>query len=204
MWSLDMRFDTRFFAVASCMVGYLEISVIEFGVGVHDFVHYLTAVKRLKVSSTKTFFWREDFCSIGISFTWWIWKRSSIIINIMQRYLRDGSETNKTNTASVVQFKTSAMGKSEYSYLHRIWNNIVCIIEWNILAKEYCIRCSSRWFDLCHWTCWIWQSLFSHNLTFDWFIYLEFTFTNIDRWNRFFRWKSSTARFILLCATRIM
>jgi hypothetical protein len=56
MWSLDMRFDTRFFAVASCMVGYLEISVIEFGIGVHDFVHYLTAVKRLKVSSTKTFF----------------------------------------------------------------------------------------------------------------------------------------------------
>ncbi len=50
MWSLNMRFDTRFFAVASCMFYYLEYSLLEFGRSVGDFVNYLTAVKRIQVS----------------------------------------------------------------------------------------------------------------------------------------------------------
>ena len=50
MWALNMRFDTRFFAVASCMFYYLEYSLLEFGRGVGDFVNYLAAVKRIQVS----------------------------------------------------------------------------------------------------------------------------------------------------------
>jgi hypothetical protein len=50
MWSLDMRFDTRFFAVASCMLGHLEYSLLEFGKGMGDLVNYLAAAKRIQVS----------------------------------------------------------------------------------------------------------------------------------------------------------
>lgn len=49
MRTLDMKFDTRLFAVASCLIHGLEIAVIEFGVGVHNFVHYLTGAKRMRV-----------------------------------------------------------------------------------------------------------------------------------------------------------
>jgi hypothetical protein len=50
MWLLDMRFDTRFFAVASCMLGHLEYSLLEFGKGMGDLVNYLAAAKRIQVS----------------------------------------------------------------------------------------------------------------------------------------------------------
>ena len=49
MWSLDLRFDTRFFAIASCMLGFMRISVIEYFTGaVRDFSHYLSAKNVLK------------------------------------------------------------------------------------------------------------------------------------------------------------
>jgi hypothetical protein len=69
MWSLDMRFDTRVFAVASCMLSHLEISLTDFGVGVRDFVHYITAEKRMKVSLIDNLFRGDAFCFIEVSFT---------------------------------------------------------------------------------------------------------------------------------------
>ncbi|CAF4234850.1 unnamed protein product, partial [Rotaria sp. Silwood2] len=48
MWSLDMNFDIRLYAVASCMLNYLEISLMDFSIVIHDFVHYLTAEKRIQ------------------------------------------------------------------------------------------------------------------------------------------------------------
>ncbi|CAF3332630.1 unnamed protein product [Rotaria socialis] len=48
MWLLSMHFDTGLFAVASCMLGYLEISLMEFGMGMHDLVHYAAAEKRIQ------------------------------------------------------------------------------------------------------------------------------------------------------------
>lgn len=53
MWTLDIKINTRLFAVASCLISDLEIAVMEFGIGVHDFVHYLTAAKRMRVSFIK-------------------------------------------------------------------------------------------------------------------------------------------------------
>jgi hypothetical protein len=69
MWALNMRFDTRFFTIASCMLGNLEITVIDFGVGIRDFVHYLTAEKRITVSLFNNLFTMKAFDFIGISFT---------------------------------------------------------------------------------------------------------------------------------------
>jgi hypothetical protein len=53
MWSLDMRFDTRFFAISSCMISYLEISLFNFGGAIHNLVNYLTAVRRIQVDFSK-------------------------------------------------------------------------------------------------------------------------------------------------------
>ena len=50
MWSLNMRFDTAFFAVVACLLSYLEMSVGDFGVGIRNLVNYLTAAKRIQVS----------------------------------------------------------------------------------------------------------------------------------------------------------
>ena len=49
MFSLDMRFDTRFFAISSVMLGYLEISLLDFGNGIRSLVNYLAAAKRIEV-----------------------------------------------------------------------------------------------------------------------------------------------------------
>ena len=53
LWAWDIRFNIRFFAVAACLISTLELSVLEFGVGVQDFARYLTAAKRLRVSLIK-------------------------------------------------------------------------------------------------------------------------------------------------------
>ena len=55
MWTLDIKFDIRFFAVASCLISDLEIAVMEFGAGAHDFVHYLAAAKRIRVGFIEEF-----------------------------------------------------------------------------------------------------------------------------------------------------
>jgi hypothetical protein len=53
MWSLDMRFDTRFFAISTCMLGYLELSLLDLGTGIRNFVNYLTAARRIEVGIEK-------------------------------------------------------------------------------------------------------------------------------------------------------
>lgn len=50
MWALNIRFDTRFFAIASCMLIHLQYTLIEFGNGVLHLVNYYTATKRIQVS----------------------------------------------------------------------------------------------------------------------------------------------------------
>ena len=55
MWSLDLRFDTQFFAIASCMLGFMRFSVVDFfSNAIRDLSHYLPARKRIEVS-------RHDF-----------------------------------------------------------------------------------------------------------------------------------------------
>ncbi|CAF4950125.1 unnamed protein product, partial [Rotaria sp. Silwood1] len=56
MWSFHIPFDTRFFAVASCILSYLGYSILSFGSGIRNFVNYLTAVKRLQ-----TFLLMDEF-----------------------------------------------------------------------------------------------------------------------------------------------
>ena len=53
MWSLGIKFDTKFFAVAACMLGYMRLSVADFfNYGVRSLVHYLAARKRIQVCMT--------------------------------------------------------------------------------------------------------------------------------------------------------
>jgi hypothetical protein len=50
MWSVGIKFDTRFFAVAACMLGYMRLSIVDmFTYAVRNLVHYLAAKKRLQV-----------------------------------------------------------------------------------------------------------------------------------------------------------
>ncbi len=51
MWSLDIRFDTKFFAVSMCMLAHLRVNVVhQFTIAVRNFVHYMAAQKRIQVS----------------------------------------------------------------------------------------------------------------------------------------------------------
>ena len=56
MWALHIGFDARFFAVASCMLSYLEYSLMEFGTAIRHLVNYLAAAKRIQVCSDPS--WR--------------------------------------------------------------------------------------------------------------------------------------------------
>ncbi|CAF0985467.1 unnamed protein product [Rotaria sordida] len=49
MWSLNLRFDTRFFAIASCILGFMRLTIIEFfSNAIRDLSHYLPARKRIE------------------------------------------------------------------------------------------------------------------------------------------------------------
>jgi hypothetical protein len=52
LWSLDMRIDTSFFAVTTCLLGYLEFAVMYFSFSIRYLVNYLTATKRMEVITT--------------------------------------------------------------------------------------------------------------------------------------------------------
>ena len=50
MWKLDIRFDTRFFAIASCVLGFMRIHVINFfSYAIRDLSNYFVARKRIEV-----------------------------------------------------------------------------------------------------------------------------------------------------------
>jgi hypothetical protein len=51
MWSIGIKFDTRFFALAACMLAYMRLSIVEFfNYAVRNLVYYLAAKKRIEVS----------------------------------------------------------------------------------------------------------------------------------------------------------
>jgi len=51
MWSFNIQFDTRFFAIASCMLGYMRLSVVDFfHYAIRYLVNYIAAQKRIQVS----------------------------------------------------------------------------------------------------------------------------------------------------------
>ena len=52
LWSLDMRIDTAFFAVTTCLLTNLESAVMDFGLTIRSCVTYLTAAKRMEVIDT--------------------------------------------------------------------------------------------------------------------------------------------------------
>jgi hypothetical protein len=53
MWSLGIQFDTRFFAVAVCMLGYMRLSIVDFfSFAVRFLVYYLAGRTRIQVSMT--------------------------------------------------------------------------------------------------------------------------------------------------------
>lgn len=76
-WASDKHFDARFFAVASCMMGYLEVSLWDFGIGVHDLAHYLTAEKRMTVSGQTVLCEDERIARVGIYVAGRVGKRGS-------------------------------------------------------------------------------------------------------------------------------
>ena len=54
MWSLNIRFDARFFAVASCILGFMKVFTIDFfSNAIRDFSNYLVARKRIEVCIRK-------------------------------------------------------------------------------------------------------------------------------------------------------
>jgi hypothetical protein len=50
MWSLGIQFDTRFFAVAACMLGYMRLSIVDFFTyAIRYLVYYIAAKRRIEV-----------------------------------------------------------------------------------------------------------------------------------------------------------
>jgi hypothetical protein len=50
LWSMDRPLDTALFALLTCLLNYLEQSVIDFGIGIRNLVHYFAALKRIQVN----------------------------------------------------------------------------------------------------------------------------------------------------------
>lgn len=51
MWQLGRKLDTRFFALAACMLAYMRLSIVDFfNYAVRFLVHYWAAKKRIEVS----------------------------------------------------------------------------------------------------------------------------------------------------------
>lgn len=51
IWLLDLRFDTRLFAILVCLVGYMRMWTIDtFNYAVRNLVHYLAARRRIEVT----------------------------------------------------------------------------------------------------------------------------------------------------------
>ena len=53
IWSLNMRFDTRFFVISSCFLSYLEELLMDLGIAMRHLTNYITAVRRIQVSVEK-------------------------------------------------------------------------------------------------------------------------------------------------------
>ncbi len=52
MWAFDIKFDTRFYAIAACMLAFMQISAMIFiALGIRDLAQYLSAQRRIKVSN---------------------------------------------------------------------------------------------------------------------------------------------------------
>ncbi len=72
MWSLNIRFDTRFYAVASCLMGFMRVYVIDFfSNAIRDLSNYLVARKRIEVCINKLLFNQKNpfFLYIGFFIT---------------------------------------------------------------------------------------------------------------------------------------
>lgn len=52
MWFLNIRFDTHFFATASCLLPYMRTTIVEFySYAVKDLFDYMSAQRRIQVCS---------------------------------------------------------------------------------------------------------------------------------------------------------
>jgi hypothetical protein len=73
MWKFDIRFDTRFFAVAYCLLGHTELVFMGwFTEAIRSLAKYMTAVKRIQVSDRhlfNDFLERRRIFATDISFT---------------------------------------------------------------------------------------------------------------------------------------
>jgi hypothetical protein len=101
MWSLDMRFDTRLFTISYILLTYThQSSVSYFNFAIRDLFNYMAAEKRIRVSLNRFFNCSvegEISSSIGFSFTWWIGTRQSIVIQLIQRFDKDGYKWSESN-----------------------------------------------------------------------------------------------------------
>lgn len=51
MWSFDMRFDTRIFTIVYVLLGYIQLSSVNFfNFAIRDILNYLAAQERIRVS----------------------------------------------------------------------------------------------------------------------------------------------------------
>lgn len=71
MWLFDIKLDTRFFAIASCMLVFMQLSVMYFfAFAIRDVAEYFSAQKRIKVrknssslrQTEESFFENRRFC----------------------------------------------------------------------------------------------------------------------------------------------
>ncbi len=71
MWSLGITFDTRFFALAACMLGYMRLSIVDFFTyAVRSLVYYMAARKRIQVSDGDVSSLKNNTCITRTFFFW--------------------------------------------------------------------------------------------------------------------------------------
>ena len=66
MWFLNIRFDTHFFAIASCLLPYMRTTIVEFfSYAVRDLFNCISAQRRIQVCSCHLFLHlaRKNMCN---------------------------------------------------------------------------------------------------------------------------------------------
>lgn len=156
MWSLNMKFNVSFFAVVSSLLGYLELSVTDFGICIRNLVNYLTAEQRIKVtsspvdSSIKESLFFQVFLLLNES------KRDQRLISVSEKQIpqhwnhRDTAKNTRISNTCSIQCQITHARWLEVSMLSAAYLQIskkhadVSNLEWHIRVEEYPF-CSTTW-----------------------------------------------------------
>ena len=209
MWSLNMRFDTSFFAVAACLLGYLDMSVMDFGLCIRNFVNYFTAEKRIQVCLLISSFLMGSSI-VEISSARRITTRSATSLPLRHTALRGCiARANHTPPRMSSPTSTLATGKRIFDF-RRSYRHLTVLSHSTHHSRSQTSSSmliqaiSSASSDLSDQAKSVQHPLLLTHSDAGIIVHVELSSANTHRWDRLLRWQSATAWLVLLCPTRAL